>query len=469
MSADRPANLLVLLCDQLQRNTIEPYGGRVPTPHLNRLATGSAIFDRFYCATPLCVPTRPSMMTGRWPHTHGSTSFGEGHAQINPGEELLIDRLQDAGYHVGYEGIWHINRPADEDRRDDYAYFSDTGFPYAPHREMMAEQALPDGAQQGQVRTRTDDGWHDWGFSIPVPAEWTRPVEQHPDMVRARTIAEFILGTPEDQPFAAWCSLGAPHPPILVPEPWLSLFRPEDIDVPPGFDMDMTEMPEAIAQAAGRQATAHWEWEEWSRGIAGYLGFVAFADECLGIVLDALEETGRADETLTIFTGDHGEMLGALRAYQKGVLYDRACRLACLMRGPGIEPGRRDQLAGHVDLAPTVLALLGMAPLPQAQGESLAPILRDPDAAGPDFTFVEFNGYITGGWHIRGAVGERFKYVYHHEDQRDQLFDLHADPDELTNLVADPAHADRVATMRTALATWMAEPGDFIDLPQAWA
>ena len=110
MSGSGSKNLVVILCDQLQRQTLGAYGGRIPTPRLDRLAERSAVFQEFYCATPLCVPTRPSMMTGRWPHAHGATTFGPGYETINAGEQLLTDVLMDYGYHVGYEGIWHVNR-----------------------------------------------------------------------------------------------------------------------------------------------------------------------------------------------------------------------------------------------------------------------------------------------------------------------------------------------------------------------
>ncbi len=464
MTSPKPPNLLVLLCDQLQRDAIGPYGGPVPTPHWDRLASESAVFERFYCATPLCVPTRPSMMTGRWPHAHGSISFGEGYATMNPGEELLIDRLHDAGWHVGYSGIWHINRAEGEDRTEQYARFDRGRFPYAEHEQMMAEQGLEAGSRRASVRTRTDEGRHEWGFSTPVPAEWTRPADEHPDMVRARAIADFILDAPSDRPFAAWCSPGAPHPPILVPEPWLSMFDPEEMEPPPGLDFDASGMPEAIRDAPGRQAVEGWTWEQWARGIACYPGFVAFADACHGIVLDALERSGRADETPTVMTGDHGEMLGAMGLYQKGVPYDRAGRPACMMRGPGIEPGRRPQLASHVDLAPTILDLFSQEPPSGVQGESPAPILRDAAAPGRDCAFVEFNGYIQGGYHWRAAVSERHKYVYHADGPAEQLFDLAEDPDELHNAAGAPDHESTLRQMRSALREWMMRTGDFLTL-----
>ncbi len=454
-------NLLVLLCDQLQRNVLGPYGGPVPTPNWDRVAEAGVVFDRFYCATPLCVPTRPSMMTGRWPHTHGSISFGEGYATMNEGEELLIDRLLDAGYHVGYEGIWHINRPEQDERSGEYAHFVSSGFPYAEHVEMLEQQGGKDGDQRGAVRTPTDEGYHDWSFSIPVPATWTRPLEEHPDMLRARHIADFILSAPPDKPVAAWSSLGAPHPPLLVPEPYISMFDPADMEPPPGFGEDMSGMPEAVAEAPGAQSVRGWSWEQWSVAIAAYYGFVAFTDACHGVVLNALEQSGRADESIVIMSCDHGEMLGSHNLYQKGVMYDRSIRLPFILSAPGIEPGRRGQLVSQVDMAPTVLDLLGMEPLAHAQGETLVPILREPSFPGRKYVFSEFNGYINGGFRIRACMSDRYKYVYHHED-RDQLFDYVSDPGELENLVEDPAQAEVARKMRDVLSAWMQETGDFI-------
>ncbi len=223
-------NVVIILCDQLQRQILGPYGGDVPTPNLDRLAARSVVFEEFYCATPLCAPTRPSMMTGLWPHAHGATCFGKGYEKIHPGQTLLIDHLMDQGYHVGYEGIWHVNRPEQEDRTGEYAYFNRRGFPYKQHMECLVAQGGKEGEQKGAVRTPTDSGRiHDWGFSIPVPARWTDAPEYHPDLEMARNVAGFIQQAPADRPFAAWCSLGGPHPPIVVPEPYYSMFKPEDV------------------------------------------------------------------------------------------------------------------------------------------------------------------------------------------------------------------------------------------------
>jgi arylsulfatase A-like enzyme len=453
-------NLLVLLCDQLQRTALSLYAGPTPTPTWERLAGRGVVFDRAYCATPLCVPTRPSMMNGRWPHAHGSVCFGEGFDALHPGEELLIDRCQDAGYRIAYDGIWHINRQPEDDRSAQYDLFNSGSFPYADHVEMLVAQGGRAGEQQAAVRTPTDaGGHHDWTFSIPVPAVWTRSLAEHPDMRRAQRVADFIRATPPGRPFAAWCALAAPHPPLLVPEPYFSLFSPDDMTPPPGWGEAMDDLPLAVREGPGAQSVRGWTWEQWARAIAAYLGYVAFADACLGMVLEAVEASGRLGETVVLASCDHGEMLGSHNLYQKGVMYERSIGVPLVLCAPGVPPGRRGQLVSQVDYAPTVLELLSLPPLPHAQGQSLVPLLRHTGLPGREFIGSEFNGCLYGGVHSRAVMSRRYKYVYHHRD-REQLFDLERDPGELHNLADRPEYRDVKSVHRQRLVRWMTETGD---------
>ncbi len=461
MSQVARRSLVVLLCDQLQRNAIGPYGGPAPTPTFDRLAEEGAVFDRYYCATPLCIPTRPSMMNGRWPHAHGATSFGKGYQTIEAGSELLIDRLHDAGYLVAYDGIWHIDRPAEDDRTGEYAHFQQGRFPYEQHGEELVALGMSADDQRANVYTTTDAGVEPAQISVPVPATWTRPADEHPDMLHAERVARFIREAPADRPIAAWCSLAGPHPPLLVPEPWMSLIDPEKLEPPPGFGMDRSELPKGVREAPGALGTLGWEWERWAPAIAAYYGYVAFVDHCHGMVLAALEETGRFDDSIIVASTDHGEMLGSHGIYQKMVLYERSINIPLIMRAPGVEPGRRAHLTSQTDLAPTLLDLLGMEPPARVQGESMAPILHDPHTEWRGHTFAEYNGWKSGGFRMRTVIGERWKYVYHDGDS-DQLFDLGHDPDELQNLIDDPGSQDIVREMRAVLATWMRETGDVL-------
>lgn len=460
---EQPArqSLVVLLCDQLQKHCLAPYGGPVEVPTFERLAGEGITFDRYYCATPLCIPTRPSMMSGRWPHAHGALSFGKGYDTIEQGTELLIDRLHDAGHRVAYEGIWHIRRPEEDDRRSDYAHFNEGSFPYDLHGEALVEEGREADDQRADVHGMTDEGMIPWKISIPVPATWKKPLKAHPDMQRAQRIAQFILDAPEDEPIAAWCSLGSPHPPLLVPEPYRSMFDPADMEPPPGFDCDLSGRPRDVREAPGALGCADWDWERWSEAIAAYYGYVAFADHCHGIVMGALEESGRLDDTIVIASTDHGEMLGSHGIYQKMVMYERSINVPFIMRIPDYAPGRRDQMTSQTDMAPTVLDLLGLRPLEDAQGESMVPILRDRRAPWRTHTYSEYNGWKDGGWKMRAVIGERYKYIYHHEDH-DELFDLKKDPDELNNIIGEPRRLDLADEMRSRLVGWSWDTDDVI-------
>lgn len=320
---------------------------------------------------------------------------------------------------------------------------------------MCEESCLEPSQGSRKVRTPSDAGTLDWNFSVPVPLPWTGPIEEHPDMMIAQGIIDFIKNADKKQPFAAWCSIGAPHPPILPPQEFFDLYKPEDMTPPPGFGEDMSNMPKTIsAWAPGAQSVKDWNWENWSKAIAGYYAFTAFADHCMKRVLDALRESGQYENTVIIATADHGEMLGSHNLYQKGVLYDRAVRLPFVMNNIG-KNGRSTQMGSHVDMPSTILDLLGAPQMDSVQGRSLAS--GDPN----DKQFIEFNGYIDGGIYTRGAVSDRYKYIYHHDD-KDMFFDLKNDPDEMTNLIDDPGYADILREFQHDLLAWMKRTDDFL-------
>ena len=178
-------------------------------------------------------------------------------------------------------------------------------------------------------------------------------------------------------------------------------------------------------------------------------------------MLDGLEASGRAENTVVIFTCDHGEMLGAHNLYQKGVLYAESIQLPFMVSAPGIDPGNRGGFGSHVDLPPTILDLLDLPPMCRVQGKSLMPDLTDARVHSGNAAFVEFNGYVRGGVHTRGVVTDDYKYIYHHRDV-DQLFDRKADPHEMRDLAQDPNYRAARDDLRTQLAGWMHETGDFL-------
>lgn len=445
-------NLLVILADQLQRDCLACYGGPAATPNFDRLARRAQLFRRAYCANPLCVPTRPSMLSGLYPHRHGSTSFG-GPATMRPGIPLLTDRLADAGYRVGYDGLWHVHRAPEDAERGSatFAEFRTESFPYADFARMYTAQGAADGTQRAAVRTPTDEGWHDWTFSLPVPATWIEPIERHVDRRLADRVADELRADAE--PFAWWCSFAAPHPPLLVPAEFAGRHDPAGLAPPASFGEPVENQPRAVRDAPGAQAVRDWDWTRWAPCAAAYLDFVTFLDDNLGRLLDRLDETGLNDRTYVLFAADHGECLGAHNLYQKGVAYEESAGIPMFLAGPDLAPAERDDLASQVDFAPTLLELLGLPPLVETHGRSL---VGDP---APEAVAVEFGGYIDGGIKWRAMIESRYKYVWY-SDGAEQLFDRVADPAELSNLVASPAHTTELERLRTRLADWRRRTGD---------
>lgn len=450
-------NLLIVLFDQLQAASMSTYGGLAATPNWDRLVDPGgpgARFDRACCASPLCVPSRGSIFTGLYPHAHGQTSFGEGYDAIRPGTTLLTERILEGGYAVAYSGAWHVN-PPDAGHTDRFDLFEPGGFPYEQHGRMLAEQGGDPSTTTAPVRTFTDAGKPtDWTFSVPVPACWTDPPNDHPDMQNALTTARWLQSAPSDRPFVAGCSLFGPHPPLICPEPYYSRHKAEDMVPPPGFGAIPDNEPAGVAESAPRQCIADWTWERFAPGAAAYLGYVEFVDACLGVVLDALEASGRADDTLIIATADHGEMLGAHHLYQKEMPYEPSARVPLAIAGPGVAPGVRRQLAAGVDLAPTIVEMLGLDAMP-GHGQSLAAILRDPGAPGQDAILCTFDGEIEGGCHWRALITDTHKYV-RYDNGAEQLFDLKNDPDEMNSL----ADASMLQAMRSILRNQLSHIGD---------
>jgi len=451
-------NLLLLLSDQLQRDRLSPWSGPVPMPALERLAATSLVFDRAYAACPLCVPTRPSIQTGLYPHGHGARSFGEGYQQVRPGTELLVDELAAHGYLVGYDGLWHVHRHADDQQRDaaTFAWLRTDSFPYQDHSVRFAAQGGEPGRERARVTTPTDAGPKTWGFSVPRPAIWDDPIEAHPERRLARRCAESLLDVPDDQPFAITCSFAAPHPPLLPPREFWET-TPETASpanaAPLGDDA-----PEAVRDAPGAQSVRDWTAAEWSQARRGYDAYTRFLDSNLGLVLDALDQSGRADETVVVFVADHGECLGSHGLYQKGVPYEEAAGVPLLLRAPDLSPSRCDQPVSQVDLAPTLRALLGLPARPSHGMDLLSGFERD--SVG-----VAFDGYIQGGWHWRAIVSAQEKYA-RFDDGSEQLFDLCTDRLELDNLAGRPEAIDRLTAARLALAAWQAETDDDLVFPE---
>ena len=510
MPSKRAPNVLLFITDQQRWDTLG-FTGRSPcrTPHLDRLARAGISFDRCLTPDPICSPARAALFTGRYPHATGVM-----HNQMLPLERpALPEVFRDAGYDVAYSGKWHLGKG-----RGAAGLTRFTGERGGAYREWLARHNVEDTYPYGQPEFRyvppdveggdEQAGRASRGISNPNTAAQTGLSEHTFDAWVANRALEHLetwaggaagangsgseapsesVGDTGDatsrKPFFHVCSFHGPHPVFVIPEPYYSMYDPAQAAEPANFADPMDGKPafqqrSIWHQAARSHGTA---WEPWRKSMAVYWGYVTWLDELVGRVLGRLESLGLAEDTIVIFTTDHGEMMGSHGLFQKSCMYEESLRVPFLVRAPRLLPadsgGRRiDAPVSHVDLAPTLLSLCGLsAPgraLLEPQGRDLSAWLTGVAAVPPDqrgasddpaagAVFCEYTPHSAGEQmtEIRCVAGPRYKYAWNRAD-REELYDTWSDPGELRNLATDPDHATTRSRLRERLLAWMTETDD---------
>lgn len=433
-------NVLFLLTDQERYDLTAP-GSPVETPAIDRLREEGMAFERAYTPISICSAARASLLTGLYPHSHGMLNNCHEPDAIQPnlppelptfGELLAAD-----GYHTAYVGKWHVGRdqgPGDfgfeyhggADRHHD----ADLAGDFCKYREELgvsvAEEDLEDTiyTDTGTLVAATD----------PVPVEATRPY-----YLAEQAIERLDEGI--EEPFFLRVDLYGPHHPYVVPEPYASIYDPAEIDPPESYRETFDGKPWAHEQYLDYRGVRGFDWEIWSEAIAKYRGFMTLIDDQIGRVLDAAEGV---EDLCTIHASDHGDFTGNHRQFNKGpIMYDETYHIPLQARWPGeIEAGSvcREFVSLH-DLMPTFLDLAGVE-VPDVDGRSIRPLFSgDVPDDWPDSHFAQYHGDEFGLYSQRMLRTERYKYVHNGPD-RNELYDLAADPNELGNLIEHPAYAD---------------------------
>ena len=423
MNTGSQPNILVIMTDQQSSHMLGCAGTpHVRTPHLDALAEEGASFDRAYVTFPLCVPSRSSMMTGRTPHELGILSNAPAHEPDDiQGPQSLTHLLRDAGYRCGHAGKWHATR-ASAEAADGFEWLQDFG-----------DAPLVGGVTKFLHEQGSDD----------------RP---------------FFLVASFDDPHTI-CEVARNQPSYYGELPTPDLASAPNL--PPNFGSQPFE-PEALRaeQAAGAAmyGTAAYTPEDWRLYRQAYAHLVERADGRVGEVLSALQETGFAQDTLVIFTSDHGDGDAAHAWNQKTALFEETIRVPLIVRWPGkVDRGvNQPQLVSvGLDLLPTICDAAGIEVPHHLTGRSL--LASGEDGAVREHVVVE-TGFGPGARPTtsgRAVIGERYKYViYSWGRHREQLFDLVEDPGEMVNLAVEARHHDLLEQNRRTLLQWCRETDD---------
>lgn len=476
MTDDRP-HVVLLMADHLRRDCLSCYGDvAVRTPHLDALAEESIVFEQAYCATPLCGPTRVSMYTGKWPHVHGAIVNGEaGHAHAGPAHRTLYEMLAEAGYGITHTGVNHCRvEPRIQERVPAAAFDGpgDSWSAYARERGIEPSNHRVPEVLPLRIPVLAGDGEQPLvrQFHLPRGVRYERPADDFMDLFWSRRAVAKIEALDPGRPQYFEALFWAPHPPLVVPEPYFSMYPPEDIELPPTVGRWCDGQPPSLLRQTCGQLGHTLTREEYRGSWSAYFGLVTMVDECIGRVVQALKARGIWDDALVVFTQDHGEMLGCHHLFQKHCCYEEAAHIPLLVKPPGGGTGRRAQLASAVDYCPTICAYAGIEPPRDIAGRSLRPAVEDAGAPGRDATFVQYNGDITRSTPMRAIVaeagGRRMKYIYTQGDI-DELYDLGDDPMEMTSLAREPEWQPVLRELRRRLAQWMRDTGDFIAIEDA--
>lgn len=461
MPPDRP-NLLFIVTDHQRADSLGMVqSGIEVAPNLNRLASQSCTFTRAYNTAPLCAPARTSLFTGKYPIRTGVV-FNDFKGLTAGDHRPLQQYLAEAGYDVAHVGIDHVKvKPAYRERVPFVFWVSNAE--YAKYlTEATGEGPSEDlAAFRKQIVEPIDGRPVRRGFSSTRTAVWRHAAEHFLDSYWCRRAVEF-LNRPHERPFALFLFLWAPHPPLRVPEPYASLFDPEALDLPPNVgQVPEGEPPNRRTGIAGQLGEGV-AMEEWRKVWAAHLGLVNLADAGIGTVLDALDAAGRREDTIVLFTVDHGDHLGQRRMYQKFEMYEPAIRMPLIVRLPGAEPATFDVPVSHLDIMPTLHELMGIGIPDDLDGISLAGSVAKGVPPPERPVFCEFCGSGARDLDRRAVITRRFKYVYDPNDIP-ELYDLREDPLEMNNLASDPAYADTVAGLHAECRAWAEKCGDWVE------
>lgn len=478
-------NVLVIMTDQQQATSLGLYGNPdVRTPHLERLAASGLLYRHAFTAHPLCVPSRASFWTGRWPH---STGVRTNEIPLPVREIDWASLLIDRGYSAGLFGKNHVFRM---DQLERFTTVWEAGHGGPVERGGTQVRATP---------LRRDAMPHGWAAGDHAPRYTSQtlsePVESSTTAQLADQCIQFIGERADDeQPFLAWLSIPDPHEPYQASEPYASMYDPDQIQMPPWRADEFAEKPERQQVFHELFGFAEMDDRRFREVRAMYYGMIRQIDDHVGRVLDALAARGLTESTIIVFTSDHGDYAGEHRLLGKSnAFYDALTRVPMIVSWPGHIPGgeTREELVSLVDVMPTVLQLLGIEAPAAVQGQAMPGAVADAPparravfseygAGGPAVTMQDVAVLSPAersgaGWPLlrqREAHGHgkmvrtrTWKLVHDTTGEVDELYDLTADPWERENVASRPENAAVVLEMQRLLLDWMLETEDAQPVP----
>ena len=463
---DKP-NLLFIWTDEQRADTMAAYGNtKIHAPNLNKLAAESVVFQKAYVTQPVCTPNRSAVMTGLWPHTTGCT---KNNIPLPAGIPCLPELLSDLDYRTAYMGKWHLG---DE-------IFAQHGF----EEWVSIEDGYGSGYSPGRDRAARSDYHHfliEHGYQPDSGGQFSRafaarrPIEHCKPKFLELKACDF-LRRHRDEPFILYVNFLEPHMPFFGPLD--DEHDPMQIELPANF-ADPLEENEPLRYRLIREycRAKYGETEaDFRQLIARYWGLVTQVDRSVGAILKALDELGLAENTIVVYTSDHGDMMGSHHMVEKSVMYEEAVRIPWLIRVPYLRIKHQlvEQPVSQIDMVPTLLDLLGLRRELNVPGQSLLPLIKGGQVA-QDHAYIQWNpnsGALkikaggtkltskddlkpTENEHSRAVISPDGWKLCLSDVDKSQLFNLRKDPGETTNLFGSDLHRDIIARLTRNIHQW---------------
>jgi len=505
--ARKVKNILFIMCDQLRADHLSCYGHpRLATPNLDALAARGVIFDRAYVQSPVCGPSRMSYYTGRYMHSHGASwNF----VPLKAGEMTIGDHLRPLGVKSVLVGKTHMRAdysgmarmgidPSsmigvriaecgfDPYERDDGIHPFSGHDPDPNYNQYLRDQGF-DGENPWESWANTtldEDGVERSGWFLKYSNRPARIPDEHSETPYITRRAMDFISEAGKQPWCLHLSYIKPHWPYIVPEPYASMYKPEDalpvvrnqaerVNPHPVYAAMMNHrVSKTFAKPGVRDAV-----------MPAYMGLIKQIDDQMGVLFAFLEERGLMDDTMIVFTSDHGDFLGDHWLGDKEMFHEPVIRAPLIIYDPDARADatrgtRCDALVEAVDIAPTFLDVFGGPAVPHViDGRSLRPLLfgnkpddwREHVICEADYSFqdarIELGSKSRDAW-LRMISDGRYKYI-HAERYQPMLFDLQSDPNEFVDLGLSelPEHVEARARLHEALFAWARQPRQRVTVP----
>ncbi len=424
---NKKLNVLFIIADDLTATAVSSYENKASkTPNIDKLANEGIRYTKAYCQYPVCGPSRASFMSGYYPNATTTFGYVSGRENIGPNRQTWSQLFKDNGYYTArVSKIYHMGVPIDietgSNGQDDEASWSERFNSQGPEWKAVGQAELVQGNPDGKIERKGGN------VMTIVKAEGDDLI--HSDGKTAQKAIELIKKH-KNEPFFLAVGFVRPHVPFVAPKEYFEPYPFGNIIMPEKVKGDWDDIPKRginyVTSVNGQMSL-----EQEKKAVAAYYASVAYMDKQVGKVLNALKEEGLEDNTIVIFTSDHGFHLGEHRFWMKVSLHEESVRVPMIIKVPGKKPAICNSFVELIDLYPTIAELASLKTPKNLQGKSLTKTMNDPTFKVRDMTFS-----VSQGGKSFLLRTEKWAYIQYDEDAGSgiELYDMTKDPQQFTNL-----------------------------------